>query len=75
MASDKIFQIPITAIREIKILKALSHPNILSLLDIIFVHGTPLKFKFNLDRRTIWRQEGLHLYGHDVHGPRSERPD
>ncbi|KAJ9067488.1 serine/threonine protein kinase, CMGC, CDC2/CDK sub [Entomophthora muscae] len=42
--------IPITAIREIKILKALSHPNILSLLDIIFVKGE----QFGPNRASIY---------------------
>ena len=39
---------PITAVREIKILRQLDHPNIVKLLDIVTGFQQIVKFKFGL---------------------------
>lgn len=68
---------PITAIREIKLLKALSHPNILQLREMA-VERSKGEMEPSLDvrcggpdvfdrRRT---KETQHVHGHTVHGAR-----
>ena len=70
-------QFPITAIREIKLLKALSHPNILQLREMA-VERSKGKIKLScrlhaslpdiLHRRRA--EKAQHVYGHAVYGAR-----
>jgi hypothetical protein len=75
---------PITALREVKLLKMLSHPNILRLEEMAVERqqgarvGRHVKIHLVLmphrRRQGKKRQETRHpLYGHSVHGSRSQR--
>ncbi|KAG8943456.1 serine/threonine protein kinase, CMGC, CDC2/CDK sub [Tulasnella sp. 424] len=47
--------LPITAVREIKLLKKLKHPNVIELVDLVFSDPTPEdKQKNGNDRKIIW---------------------
>ncbi|KAG9011926.1 serine/threonine protein kinase, CMGC, CDC2/CDK sub [Tulasnella sp. 427] len=47
--------LPITAVREIKLLKKMKHPNVIELVDLVFSDPTPEdKQKNGNDRKIIW---------------------
>ena len=66
---------PVTALREIKILKALKHPCIVEILDMFVVRSTyyhtlslqPVANAYTLRQR---RQSTFSLYGLSLYGPR-----
>ncbi|KAI0239918.1 serine/threonine protein kinase, CMGC, CDC2/CDK sub [Massospora cicadina] len=65
---------PITAIREIKILKSLKHDNILSLSDMAVAKGNaPFLRELSQPRGPVVVEEVNLLYGHALHGSRSLR--
>jgi serine/threonine protein kinase len=67
---------PVTALREIKILKALKHPCIVEILDMFVVRSTydhtlsiqPVANAYNYSRQR--RQSTFSLYGLSLYGPR-----
>jgi serine/threonine protein kinase len=69
---------PVTALREIKILKSLKHKNIIELLDMFVVHSMYDQFfcisLANKARRQEQGRTFVCLYGIPVYGPRSCRP-
>lgn len=67
---------PITALREIKLLKLLSHKNVLRLQDMAVEHHSKISklsechltaVKLTICSRQA--QETYHVYGHALHGP------
>ena len=70
-----VTQFPITAIREIKLLKALSHPNILQLKEMAVERSKGKACSIS----NLWEQvaddgvrrgteEAQHVHGHPIHG-------
>lgn len=76
------FQFPITALREIKLLKLLSHPNILKLEDMAVEYPAAKISKSTFSKEVVPQpcantlssrqaEEAYYVYGHTIHGPRS----
>ena len=71
---------PLTSLREIRILKLLDHPNVVPLTDMAYDGGEivprhirDIRLEFRLQRQQRGNETKRNIYGFPLHGTRSSR--